>query len=279
MSNATPPTIVITGASDGIGAAAGRQLATAGATVVFVGRSPEKTRAVAEPFGADYYLADFTRLDEVRQLATALTEKYDRIDVLANNAGGMFSGPTLTPDGFEKTFQVNHLAPVLLTHLLIDKLIDSRAAVINTASIAARLYGRVKLDDLNNWREFNPNTAYGNAKLANILFTRGLHERFHAQGISTVAFHPGFIATNFASDTNSRLQYVYRTALKVFLTSAEQGGARLRHFIEGQPNVDWLSGRYYGSTIRIRRTHRQAYDPDLVREHWQRSADMLGIRW
>lgn len=279
MSDATPPTIVITGASDGIGAAAGRQLATAGATVVFVGRSPEKTRAVAEPFGADYYLADFTRLDEVRQLATALTEKYDRIDVLANNAGGMFSGPTLTPDGFEKTFQVNHLAPVLLTHLLIDKLIDSRAAVINTASIAARLYGRVKLDDLNNWREFNPNTAYGNAKLANILFTRGLHERFHAQGISTVAFHPGFIATNFASDTNSRLQYVYRTALKVFLTSAEQGGARLRHFIEGQPNVDWLSGRYYGSTKRIRRTHRQAYDPDLVREHWQRSADMLGIRW
>lgn len=279
MSDATPPTIVITGASDGIGAAAGRQLATAGATVVFVGRSPEKTRAVAEPFGADYYLADFTRLDEVRQLATALTEKYDRIDVLANNAGGMFSGPTVTADGFEKTFQVNHLAPVLLTHLLIDKLIDSRAAVINTASIAARLYGKVKLDDLNNWREFNPNTAYGNAKLANILFTRGLHERFHAQGISTVAFHPGFIATNFASDTNSRLQYVYRTALKVFLTSAEQGGARLRHFIAGQPNVDWLSGRYYGSTKRIRRTHRQAYDPDLVREHWQRSADMLGIRW
>ncbi|MDN6152231.1 MAG: SDR family NAD(P)-dependent oxidoreductase [Yaniella sp.] len=279
MSNATPPTIVITGASDGIGAAAGRQLATAGATVVFVGRSPEKTRAVAEPFGADYYLADFTRLDEVRQLATALTEKYDRIDVLANNAGGMFSGPTVTADGFEKTFQVNHLAPVLLTRLLIDKLIDSRAAVINTASIAARLYGKVKLDDLNNWREFNPNTAYGNAKLANILFTGGLHERFHAQGISTVAFHPGFIATNFASDTNSRLQYVYRTALKVFLTSAEQGGARLRHFIEGQPNADWLSGRYYGSTKRIRRTHKQACDPDLVREHWRRSADMLGIRW
>ena len=279
MSDATPPTIVITGASDGIGAAAGRQLATAGATVVFVGRSPEKTRAVAETFGADYYLADFTRLDEVRQLATALTEKYDRIDVLANNAGGMFSGPTVTRDGFEKTFQVNHLAPVLLTNLLLDKLIDSRAAVINTASIAARLYGKVKLDDLNNWREFNPNTAYGNAKLANILFTRGLHERFHDQGISTVAFHPGFIATNFASDTDSRLQYVYRTALKVFLTSAEQGGARLRHFIEGQPNADWLSGRYYGSTKRIRRTHRQAYDPDLVREHWQRSADMLGIRW
>lgn len=100
----------------------------------------------------------------MRQLATALTEKYDRIDVLANNAGGMFSGPTLTPDGFEKTFQVNHLAPVLLTNLLKDKLIDSRAAVINTASIAARLYGKVKLDDLNNWREFNPNTAYGNAK-------------------------------------------------------------------------------------------------------------------
>lgn len=279
MSVNTPPTIVITGASDGIGAAASHQLANADVHLVVVGRSPDKTRAVSEATGADYYLADFTKLDEVRQLAATLAAQYDRIDVLANNAGGMFSGPTPTVDGFEKTFQVNHLAPVLLTNLLMDTLLDSRAAVINTASIAARMYGRIKLDDLNNWQRFNPNVAYGNAKLANILFTRGLHERFHDQGLSTVAFHPGFVATNFASDTNSRLQYVYRTALKVFLTSAEQGGVRLRHFIEGQPGSDWVSGQYYGSSKRIVRTHRQAYDPAVVREHWQRSADMLGIEW
>lgn len=279
MSTESPPTVVITGASDGIGAAASRQLAHSGLRLVVVGRSPEKTRAVATSIGADYYLADFTRLDEVRELAAKLSAQHDRIDVLANNAGGIFSGPTTTPDGFEKTFQVNHLAPYLLTNLLIDKLVDSRASVINTSSIAAALYGKIKLDDLNGWQDFNPNTAYGNAKLANVLFTKGLHDRFHAQGLSTVAFHPGFVATNFASDTDSRLQYIYRSALKMFLTSSEQGGSRLRYFITGQPGEDWVSGEYYGSPSRVGRTNKQAYDPDMVREHWQRSADMLGIRW
>ena len=272
-------TIVITGASDGIGAAASRQLADSGAHLILVGRSPEKTRAIASATGAEYHLADFTRLDEVCDLAETLRGSCDRIDVLANNAGGMFSGPTTTPDGFEKTFQVNHLAPFLLTHLLINTLIDSRAAVVNTSSIGARLFGNIDIDDLNNWHGFTPNRAYGNGKLANILFTKGIHERFHEHGLSAVAFHPGNVATNFASDTDSYFQRVYHGFLKRFLISPEQGGARLRHFIEGKPGDAWTSGEYYGSPKRIGRTHRQAYDPAIVREHWRRSADMLGITW
>lgn len=161
--------------------------------------------------------------------------------MLANNVRGMFTDPTTSVVGFEKTFQVNHVASFLLTDLLKEQLIESRAPVINTFSIAARLYGKIGLDDLNNWRNYNPNTAYGNAKLANILFTGGSHDLFHDQGLSAVAFHPGFVATNFASDTKSRLQY-------------------------------------YDSTKRISRTHRQAYDPDMVRAQWQRSADMLAIQ-
>ncbi|WP_226347141.1 SDR family NAD(P)-dependent oxidoreductase [Agilicoccus flavus] len=272
-------TIVITGASDGIGAAASRQLAETGARLIIVGRSPEKTSSVAAATGAEHYVADFARLDDVRRLAGELNEVCERIDVLANNAGGMFSGPTVTQDGFEKTFQVNHLAPYLLTHLLIDKLIGSRSAVVNTSSIGARLFGHIDLEDLNNWAGFSPNKAYGDAKLANILFTKELHERFHGRGLSSVAFHPGNVATNFASDTDSYFQRVYHGALRAFLISPEQGGARLRHFIEGQPGRAWTSGEYYGAPGRIGRTNRQAYAAGIAVEHWRRSAAMLSIDW
>lgn len=199
--------------------------------------------------------------------------------MLANNAGGIFSGPTTTTDGFEKTFQVNHLAPYLLTHLLIDTLVDSGASVVNTSSVGARLFGRIDLDDLNTWRSFSPNRAYGTAKLSNILFAKGLHERFHGQGLSAVAFHPGMVATSFASDTDSYFRRIYQGVLSRLLISPEAGGARLQYFIDGEPGLAWKSGEYYGRPGRITRTNRQAYDPDVVRDHWDQSAEMLGIRW
>ena len=125
-------TIIITGASDGIGAAAARRLHQDGHRVVVVGRSAHKTLAVAREIGADHFVADFTRLQEVRALAADLDAAYPWIDVLANNAGGVFGDPTKTDDGFERTFQVNYLAPFLLTLRLMDKLIASQATVIQT---------------------------------------------------------------------------------------------------------------------------------------------------
>src|SRR6202046_4554258 len=141
-------TIVITGASDGIGAAGARQLHKDGHRVVIVGRSPAKSQAVARELGADHFLADFTSLGDVRTLAAGLYLACPRIDVLVNNAGGIFGDRAKTVDGFEKTFQVNHLAPFLLTHLLLDKLIASDASVIQTSSFAARLTGKIEMDDL-----------------------------------------------------------------------------------------------------------------------------------
>jgi NAD(P)-dependent dehydrogenase (short-subunit alcohol dehydrogenase family) len=272
-------TIVITGASDGIGAAASELLSSDETRLILVGRSPAKTKAVAERVGAEYHVADFERLDEVRDLAAALLDTCEKIDVLANNAGGLFSGPTRTPDGFEKTFQVNHLAPYLLTRLLIERLLHSRATVVNTASAGARLYGRIDLDDLNGWKNFNANRAYGNAKLANILFTKGLHEQFHAHGLSSVAFHPGPVATNFASDTTSYVRWFYRGFLKRLLITPERGGANLAHFATGTPDAAWVSGQYYNDRRRIGRTNAQAYDPEITRRHWELSAQMLDIRW
>lgn len=272
-------TIVITGASDGVGAAAADQLAGRGHRLILVGRSPEKLKAVADRVGAEYHAADFASLDEVRDLAVTLNASCDRIDVLANNAGGIFSGPTRTVDGFEKTFQVNHLAHVLLTHLLMDRLLASKASVVNTSSVAAKFFGQIDMGDLDTFRSFSPNRAYGNSKLANILFTKGLHNAFHGQGLSAVAFHPGGVRTNFASDTTSFMRWAYRTTLNRFLISAERGGANLTHFIDGTPGVEWNSGEYYDGPRQIGRTNKQADDADVVREHWSRSANLLNIDW
>ena len=143
----TARTIVITGASDGIGASAARTLSKQGERVVVVGRSAEKTERIAEEIGADYFVSDFADLAQVRQLAAQLKEKYPRIDVLANNAGGIMGSRELTVDGHEKTFQINHLAPFLLTTELMDVLTASQATVINTSS-AANCFGKLDLDDL-----------------------------------------------------------------------------------------------------------------------------------
>ncbi|WP_134772775.1 SDR family NAD(P)-dependent oxidoreductase [Ornithinimicrobium flavum] len=267
-------TIVLTGASDGIGAAAARQLAEHGHRVVVVGRSPEKTAAVAEEIGAPFHVADFADLAQVRALAEELTA-YPRIDVLANNAGGIFTRET-TVDGVEKTFQVNHLAPFLLTHLLMDRLVEADAKVIQTSSIGHRAFGRIDLDDLDNSRAWNANKAYGDAKLANVLFTKELHRRYADQGVSAAAFHPGGIATNFANDTSSVMRFAYHTPIRHLMTSVETGGRRLVWLAEGTPGVTWRSGEYYERN-KPGKVNPQVHDEDLARGLWKRSEAMLGL--
>ncbi|GAA0693039.1 SDR family oxidoreductase [Streptomyces malaysiensis subsp. malaysiensis] len=271
-------TIVITGASDGIGAAAARQLHRSGHRVVVVGRSSHKTRAVADEIGADSYVADFTRLDEVRALAARLDDAYPRIDVLANNAGGVFGDPARTPDGFEKTFQVNHLAPLLLTRLLMDKLLASGASVLQTSSVGARMAGKLDTDDLNLDRNFSPIRAYGAAKLENILFTKELHRRYHAQGLSAAAFHPGNVASSFGTRSESRLMRFIATNrfTRAMLISPEKGAEQLTWLAEGRPGADWESGVYYEKRKPARRTNRQAADAELARRLWDRSEELLG---
>ncbi|MFK3834586.1 SDR family NAD(P)-dependent oxidoreductase [Microbacterium sp. NPDC087868] len=276
----TARTIVLTGASDGIGAAAARQLAATDHRLILVGRSPEKTKAVADDTGAEYFFADFARLDDVRELAAKLTDAVgaDGIHVLANNAGGIFGDRTPTVDGFEKTIQVNHLAPFLLTNLLMPTLLASKAAVINTSSVGHRLFGHIDVDDLDNSKKFSANKAYGDAKLANVLFTKSLHTKFHPDGLSSVAFHPGTVQTNFASDSSSLMRLVYRSFLgRLLLTSTEEGGAILRWFIEGTPDETWFSGAYYDERTLSSKTNPQVDDPALAEALWQRSAELVGV--
>lgn len=273
-----PKTIVITGASDGIGAAAARRLSRNGHQVVIVGRNAAKTTNIARELSADHYIVDFANLAEVRRLAADLDRTYQCIDVLANNAGGIFDAGETTVDGIETTFQVNHLAPFLLTNLLLNKLSDGNASIIQTASVAARAFGRLDREARPDHRS-TPLQAYGAAKLANILFTRELHRRHGSRGVATAAFHPGMVATSFAANTDSLMGRVYGSRIgRAFLTSSEQGADQLVWLAEGTPGTDWTSGTYYEKRRPAKRVNPQVRDAELARRLWDRSAELVADR-
>jgi NAD(P)-dependent dehydrogenase (short-subunit alcohol dehydrogenase family) len=268
--------IVITGASDGIGEQAARKLHLMGATVVIVGRSENKTKTIASELNSKYYLADFAILEEVRDLAAKLKKDYPRIDVLVNNAGGIFGKRELTVDGHEKTMQVNYLAPFLLTNLLMDILISSQASVINTSSIGNKILSKFNIDDIELMKNYNPRVAYGNAKLENILFTKELNKRFHSKGVSTAAFHPGNVATNFANNTTDLLKYVYHTPLrKLFLISAEKGADTLVWLASTSPDKDWVSGEYYYRRKISNKVSPDALNESYAKKLWNQSEEFI----
>src|SRR5262245_4010332 len=185
--------VVITGGSDGIGAAAARLLARRGDRVVLVGRSPGKTRSAAAQIGAEGHVADFAHLGQVRELAAALVRQHPRIDVLVNNAGLIAGAERTVPAaGHELTLQANHLAPFLLTMLLRDRLAAARASVITTSSQAGTVRGaRLDPGDLEMINGYTGLRAYQSSKLANVLFTRELARRCEPLGVSAAAGHPG----------------------------------------------------------------------------------------
>ncbi len=270
-------TVVITGASSGIGAEAARRLAGLGATVAVVGRSPEKTAEVARRVGGRAHLADYGRLDDVRRLAADLLAAYERIDILANNAGAIFTARTTSADGHEMTFQVNHLAPFLLTNLLLARLTAAPggARVINTGSNVYR-HARLDLDDLDGTRRrYRGQQAYPAAKLATILFTRELARRTHGTGITASAFHPGVVATDLGRDSavfrlmNSRLG-------RAVLSSPGRGAEPpLQLATIADPRA--VNGAYFNRLKLEDPAGGQARDPDLARRLWERSAELAGL--
>jgi NAD(P)-dependent dehydrogenase (short-subunit alcohol dehydrogenase family) len=269
----TGRTIVITGASDGIGAAAARRLRRSGEHVVVVGRSESKTAAVGAELDAAYFVADFADLSQVRALADKIRSEYSRVDVLANNAGGMFTKVHETADGHDTTFQVNYLAPFLFTTQLMDVLVDSHATVVNTTSSSQKLLPRVTIDDFENTGTHRPSTAYAFTKLAIVLFTRELHRRYHSSGLSTATFHPGYVDSNFGEASGSRILVFMKYHVPMtawFTVNADQGADQLVWLASSTPGVDWAPGEYY-SKGKIAKANRAAYDPVLARELWDRT--------
>jgi NAD(P)-dependent dehydrogenase (short-subunit alcohol dehydrogenase family) len=275
-------TVILTGASDGIGAIAARKLAADGNEPVIVGRSPEKTKRLAAELGAGYYIADFAKLSDVRALAASLNENYDHIDILANNAGGIFGGDRriVTEDGFEKNFQVNHLAPFLLTNLLLETLLTSRATVINTASIAAKNYGNLDINDLQSIENYTDTRAYGTAKIEVIQFSKTRCDRYHARGLNAVAFHPGNLTSNFASSGSTWSKtYSNRLVRTLFMKHPKKGADNLLFFINGRPGIDWTSGEYYHlrKLATTKQTNPQSRDEVLQQQVWTQSAELGGL--
>ncbi len=276
-------TILITGANSGIGKAAATELARRGAHVVLTARDPRRGEAARDEVRAksgnpnvDLLLADFTSLDEVRRLAKEVNERLPRLDVLINNAGLMLSERRLTQDGYETVFQVNHLAPFLLTSLLLPKLKASAPArIVTVTSNAHKRGGPLDFDDLHASRSYTPFAVYGRSKLANILFTRELARRIEGSGVTANCLHPGVVATGFAADgdTSGLFPVLMRIARPFMLTPEK--GAETIVYLATSPEVASVSGRYF-SRCREVTPHALARDDAAARRLWEASVALTG---
>lgn len=243
-------TVLITGATDGIGKETARALAGQGATVVIVGRSPEKgARVLAELKQStgnpniELLLADLSSMKEVRALATAFKAKHDRLDVLVNNAGAIYTERQVTVDGYERTFATNHLAYFLLTNLLLDLLKKSAPARIVNVSSEAHKSGKLDFDDLQSEKSYTTFTVYGTSKLANVLFTYELARRLAGTGVTANCLHPGVISSGFGNSTN-RLLRIGFALVRPFMIDAVKG-AQTSIYVASSPDVAGVSGKYF----------------------------------
>jgi NAD(P)-dependent dehydrogenase (short-subunit alcohol dehydrogenase family) len=264
-------TVVVTGASSGVGLAAAEEFARRGARVVVVGRDParlatavSRVREAAGGSEPDQFRADFARLDEVRALADHLS-RYPKIDVLANNAGGLVPKQTSTVDGYEATIQGNHLAPFLLTNLLRDRLRGGR--VVNTASDAHRM-GSPDPANLTGAGRYRPWRAYGASKAANILFAAEAGRRW--PDVLSTSFHPGVVRSRFGAGTVATVFY----KIAPFLVTPEAGADTLV-WLATADRSEITQGGYYGKR-QLREPAPAATDPELAARLWEASAKAVG---
>jgi NAD(P)-dependent dehydrogenase (short-subunit alcohol dehydrogenase family) len=216
-------------------------------------------------------LADLSVQSEVRRLAEEFLERHDRLDVLVNNAGLVQSKRTETPDGIETTLAINHLAPFLLTNLLLDTLEQSTPSRIITVSSEAQRWGNMDFEDLQSRRKYRGFPVYGMTKLANIMFTYELAERLKGTGVSATCLHPGTVSTNFGKNNSGLMTLFFRVA-KPFMRSPEQGADTLI-WLASSPEVEGVSGKYFSDRKEIE-AKKVAYDPATRRTLWKISEDL-----
>lgn len=281
-SAADGPVAIVTGASAGIGLQTALGLARAGMRVVMTGRNPARTEAarrrVAEGSGNPEIttaLADFASLKEVRRLADELLQAHPRIVVLVNNAGLVAPRYETSADGYELTFAVNHLAPFLLTNLLLDRLKEGAPTRIVTVASTAHRGARIDPAHLAGNEDWSTYKAYGRSKLCNILFTRELAARLGKDsGVVATCLHPGVVATELGSRGGGLISLGWRLG-KLFMLSAEKG-AETSIFLATVPDPAPFHGAYV-----IRKNVAQpspaACDDDLARRLWQESARLVGL--
>jgi retinol dehydrogenase-12 len=273
---------LITGATRGLGLESSKALARMGATVVLVGRDPERIQAtLAEVHQAapgaktDSFQADFTSLKDVRALAEGFLARYSRLDVLLNNAGLVLHERLVTKDGFEAQLGINHLAPFLLTNLLLDTLKASGPARVVNVSSEAHRWARLDFDDLQCERHFSLMRSYGNSKLANILFTKALARRLQGTKVTTNCLHPGVVRTGFGHNTQGMMNFIVNY-FALFFVSAEKG-ARTSIYLASSPEVEGVTGQYF-IRCRPRKPSRAARNEQFAERLWQLSEKLTGVK-
>ena len=272
---------LVTGATSGIGRVTARELARRGATVVVVGRSRERAEATVDQIrratggpAVEFLLADLASQAEIRRLAREFRDRHGRLDVLVNNAGAIFSSRQESPDGIEMTLAVNHLAYFLLTNSLLDLLkAGAPSRVICVASDAHRWARGIDFEDLQGRRNFGALRAYGQSKLANILFAGELARRLAGTGITVIALHPGFVATNiFRRDGwASRLMQLWA---RLFAISPEEG-AKTSIYLATSPEVECVTGQYFVSA-KVAQPSKEARDEETAWKLWEISEELTG---
>ena len=264
-------TAIVTGASGSIGAEVARELARRSWRVAIVGRNPARTKAVAEAVGASAFVCDFDSLDSVRELAETLDSRFDRIDALVNNAGGIVATQKFSPDGHELTLQRNVLGSVVLTERLVPKLQTHQGRVIHTSSMVSRL-GRIDVSDLGyQQRSYGAGWwPYASAKLGVILYARSLAER---TGLESYPVHPGYVRSGFGAESTSGRVILGLTGWMQI--SPEAGAAPLVHLVD-TPELGVPNGTYFDGLTPDGPTHPAAGDPELIRAYWRVVSSLVG---
>lgn len=280
MPSMTGKTVLVTGGTGGIGGATAAGLVGLGARVGIVGRDPARAEAAAQRMRAgggevDVFTADLSAQREVRRLADQVLAAYPRLDVLVNNVGGYWATRHTTEDGLERTFAVNHLAPFLLTNLLLGRLKASRPSRVVTVSSGAQSMGRIAFDDLQGTGVYRGQRAYNQSKLANVLFTYELARRLEGTGVTANVLHPGVVRTSFGQEDSGRWMRLLVPLARPFMKSPDDG-ARTSVYLASSPDVEGVTGRYFANS-RPRRSAPASYDEAAAARLWDVSARLVGL--
>jgi NAD(P)-dependent dehydrogenase (short-subunit alcohol dehydrogenase family) len=275
-------TVLITGGTGGIGKAAAIGLASMGAGIGITGRdrarAEQAAAVIARESGnpaVDVFVADMSSQSEVRRLSGEVLTAYPRLDVLLNNVGGFWAHRHLTVDGLEHTFALNHLAPFLLTNLLLERLVASTPARVVTVSSGAQSMGKIDFDDLMGESDYSGQRAYNQSKLANVMFTYELAERLEGSGVTATVLHPGMTNTAFSGEDPARAMALLVVLARPFMRSPKRG-ADTAVYLASSPEVDGVTGRYFADR-RPRKSHTTSYDSEANARLWQMSADLVGL--
>jgi len=273
--------VMITGANSGIGKAASLTLAKMGATVVMVARNAERGEAARSEImkesqnnSVDLMLADLSSLESVRQLGAEFEKKYSRLHVLINNAGLFNQRRHVTTDGYENTFATNYLAPFLLTNLQLDLLKTSAPSRIINVSSVGHYNGHINFDDLNLEKVYGGWKAYGQSKLALVLFTHELAKKLQGTGVTVNSVHPGTVATNIWSRPLGPAGFIMALP-KLFMTSPEKGAETIV-YLASSPNANSLNGEYLERS-KVKRSSDESYDEEIAQRLWEVSAKLTHL--